>query len=94
MEQADLERSIAHRVLENGMELTVYPMLFTFRLCLGPAGAPTYDDAWCYHKADDAVRACEEWDGEGDDPPFGWHRHIGTGRRRPDGDPSKEYIQP
>lgn len=26
--------------------------------------------------------------------PAGWHRHPATGRRRPDGDPSKEYINP
>lgn len=24
--------------------------------------------------------------------PAGWFRHVGTGRRRPDGDPTKEYI--
>lgn len=30
------------------------------------------------------------WDGTGD--PDGWIRHLGTGRRRPGGDPSKEYV--
>ena len=26
--------------------------------------------------------------------PSGWHRHPATGRRRPDGDPTKEYVRP
>jgi hypothetical protein len=29
-----------------------------------------------------------------DKEPEGWYRHIETGRRRPEGDPSKEYINP
>ena len=87
------EGSIYNRELEDGRELTVYPMLFTFRLCIGEAGAGTYDDAWCYDNAFDAILAAKDWDGKGDDPPHGWHRHIGSGRRRPDGDPTREYVQ-
>jgi hypothetical protein len=36
------------------------------------------------------VTALIEWDGEGE--PSGWFRNPQTGRRRPDGDPEKEYI--
>jgi hypothetical protein len=38
-----------------------------------------------------AVLAAHEWDGTGE--PVGWMRHPQTGRRRPDGDPAREYIQ-
>lgn len=83
------------RYLDDGRELSVAPMTFgKARLCLGPAGEGGYDDAYCYATAGQAILAAAEWDGEGDDPPYGWHRHIGSGRRRPDGDPEKEYVAP
>lgn len=37
-----------------------------------------------------AVAALIEWDGTGE--PEGWIRHPMTGRRRPGGDASKEYV--
>lgn len=36
------------------------------------------------------MRGLNEWNGEGE--PEGWYRHRKTGRRRPGGDPEKEYI--
>jgi hypothetical protein len=30
------------------------------------------------------------WDGVGE--PAGWFREPATGRRRPDGDPAREYV--
>jgi len=30
----------------------------------------------------------------GPEEPEGWFRHVESGRRRPDGDPKKEYINP
>jgi hypothetical protein len=38
------------------------------------------------------VRALKEWDGKGD-PPDGWMRNPYDGRRRPDGDPARQYIE-
>lgn len=81
------------RELDDGREIVVYQMLFTARVCIGPAGAPHYDDAWCYDTAAQAIEAAKIWDGEGD-PPVGWHRHIASGRRRPNGDPEKEFKRP
>jgi hypothetical protein len=55
----------------------------------------TYEDRWCYEHPYVAHKALEEWQErhfEGE--PIGWHRHPDSGRRRPDGDPSKEYINP
>jgi hypothetical protein len=37
-----------------------------------------------------AVRELNRWDGQGE--PQDWFRHPKTGRRRPDGDPSREYV--
>jgi len=34
----------------------------------------------------------EAWDGEGE--PTGWMRHPASGRRRPGGDETKEYVNP
>jgi hypothetical protein len=48
-----------------------------------------YDDRWCYERGK-AEGFLESWDGKGE--PDGWHRHPSTGRRRPDGDASCEYI--
>jgi hypothetical protein len=60
---------------------------------LDNAGEPTLDDFWCYEGAKGLV-GIAVWDGVGDDPPGGWHRHGGSGRRRPDGDASREYVNP
>lgn len=48
-----------------------------------------YDDRWFYERGK-AAAALEAWNGEGE--PEGWFRHPDTGRRRPGGDPDKEYI--
>jgi hypothetical protein len=52
-----------------------------------------FDDRWCYDSTIEAgvnlaVWAAKDFKGE----PHGWHRHPDSGRRRPDGDESKEYI--
>jgi hypothetical protein len=39
-----------------------------------------------------AVAAYRTWDPEIDAEPSGWYRNRRTGRRRPGGDPAKEYI--
>jgi hypothetical protein len=79
------------RELPDGREVAVVAVLFGFRVCVGEAGADTYDDAYCFRDLRTAVASVDSWTGEGD-LPDGWHRHIGSDRRRPDGDPSREYI--
>ena len=49
-------------------------------------------NAWCYTYYHDAMIAMFEWDKSGDKEPSGWIRNPFDGRRRPDGDPAKEYI--
>lgn len=86
------EGSLAVRELEDGRMLVVYPLVMgTVRLCIGPPNIGTYDDAWCYQTPAEGLIAMAQWDGEGD-PPVGWFRHIGSGRRRPGGDPDQEYV--
>lgn len=80
------------RLLPHGRLSAVVPMLFTFRLIIGSVGADGYDDCWCYHDLAAAIGAMGAWDGEGD--PQGWHRHPPSGRRREDGDPATEYVNP
>jgi hypothetical protein len=55
-----------------------------------------YFDRWCYQTEEGARQAFIDFP---DSPaasyePLGWHRHPKTGRRRPEGDPSAEYIDP
>lgn len=53
-----------------------------------------YTDTWIYdcEQADDGWRAALGWDGQGE--PEGWYRHPQSGRRRPDGDPAREFVRP
>ena len=78
------------RELPNSFEICVYPMTFgKARLCLGEGDF--ISDGYCYQDPERAILAAQVWTGKGD-PLSGWHTHIQSGRRRPDGDPSKEYI--
>jgi len=45
---------------------------------------------FCYDSIEVAVAALKAWDGNGE--PSGWSRDPMTGRRRPDGDPLREYV--
>ncbi|BAO90657.1 hypothetical protein [Caballeronia cordobensis] len=51
-----------------------------------------HEDAYYYRSRDDAKRALDDWTSKGE--PQGWIRHPQSGRRREDGDPAREYIQP
>lgn len=53
-----------------------------------------YDDAWCYTADfDSALSHLLDWKSlEFSGEPQGWVRHPRTGRRRPNGDASREYV--
>lgn len=85
--------SLYEKELADGRVIVVYRMLYTTRICIGPSGWQVYDDFWCYEAELLALAAAASWDGEGD-PADGWIKHGGTGRRRPNGDPTKEYVMP
>lgn len=73
----------------NGNNACINRLMFTHAI-LSELTEIYHGDRWCYHSYEDAKAALDAWDGEGE--PNGWHRHPTTGRRRPDGEPSKEYI--
>lgn len=97
-EQYDMEPSeevIAEydsiRQLPDGRLIGVKRLLFhwTLHIDIHEIG---YEDSYCYTARDQAVEAMAAWDGSGD-PGGGWHRHPKSGRRRPDGDPAKEFVR-
>ena len=78
----------------NGRVAYVYETLFNGGLlCLRNADPEldTHDDEWQYDTFAQALAALELWDGEGE--PRGWIRNPRTARRRPDGDPEREYVR-
>lgn len=80
------------RDLGDGRGVWVMPTMFgNGRLVFGPIEGQWLEGAYCYDSAAQAVAAASAWDGLGD--PEGWKRHVETGRRRPGGDPSKEYVE-
>lgn len=84
------------RQLPDGKVVHVVPLLYTAAVLVSRRrGAKAYQDRWCYSTTDAAFTAAEQWTGDypGTEP-TGWHRHPFTGRRRPDGDPAREHIQP
>jgi hypothetical protein len=69
-------------------------LLFHYTLLSGPiCDVETgYDKRWCYDAdVTNVEKALAAWNGNGD--PEGWHRDPNTGRRRPNGDATKQYIE-
>jgi len=89
--QQAIELRELRRDLGNGYVLWLVPQLFgNWLVCIGVVDDDGYIDTWEYHGLGPALLAFAEWDGIGD--PIGWYRNPATGRRRPAGDPAKEYI--
>ena len=89
------EDHLFERDLGDGRTIYLRPMLFgNVRLSMGETGDRCFyfEAGWCFHDPDAAWRAAMGWNGDGD--PEGWIRHIRSGRRRPDGTPESEYIDP
>ena len=79
------------RLINQETYIAIIKFMFTAAIIRGRVGNHgDYDDRWCYHNVEAARSAIAQWDGIGE--PKGWHRHPMTGRRRPDGDESQEYI--
>lgn len=81
------------RLLPGGRYACVYRLLYTHAIITGKIGnTGGFDDRWCYENYASAWAALDAWDGEGE--PSGWHRHPGSGHRRPNGEAALEYIEP
>ena len=92
--KAKREERVPERLLADGRKLWLYPMMYTYRLAIGQADRNDFEDSWCYETREAGMKAFEEWDPL--DPattePSGWVRHPASGRRRADGDASREEV--
>ena len=85
--------AIAHRRFDDGMYAIAYPLLLHWTIIHGHEDDLSgYDQRWCYATGELAEMALNEWDYPAQKEPEGWHRHPLTGRRRPGGDKTQEYI--
>jgi hypothetical protein len=78
----------------NGRYCCIVPFIFTTGIITGRMGDDYgYTDRWCFEHIGAALTALFDWAGKDfEGEPQGWHRHPDSGRRRPDGDAGKEYI--
>lgn len=104
LEQTGLELELA-RVRESwgpavryvqvkaGRICAIQPLMFTYAI-LADVNAWSYELRWCYSSLPKALAALDAWDAAEGTEPQGWHRAVdGSGRRRPDGDASREYVE-
>lgn len=79
--------------LPDGRYMYVSALLFgAAAIAVDDAQGRTFGGYWRYLHRRSAVEAAVAWDGEGE--PAGWYKHPATGRCRPDGDPTRERIDP
>ena len=86
------------RDLKDGTWIMAHRLAYHWMLIRGSEGdlLGCYFDRWCYATEDLARQALKDFPerpAKGYEP-VGWHRHPPTHRRRPDGDPAREYIEP
>lgn len=82
------------RLLPDGRIAWIHRLNFTYAILVAPINAECYEDRWCYHTEARAMLELERWNAGAEKEPVGWHRHPPSGRRRPDGDAEKEYVNP
>lgn len=76
--------------------IDVVQMIYNWRIVTTPKDSPeSYDRGWCFEGRDvlPPLIAALAWDPETEPEPTGWVKEVHTGRRRPGGDASQEYIQ-
>lgn len=93
LQRNNLGYTATRPILDGAAYATIVPFMFTFAIIVGRMyDDDTYENRWCYNTYVEARTALESWDGAYDTEPQGWHRHPPTGRRRPNGDASQEYV--
>lgn len=80
------------RCLPDGTVIAVAPMSISNGRLFWDVNQDGYSDFYCYDSPDLALSGMMDFDPAKQKEPEGWHRHASTGRRRPNGDRSKEYI--
>ena len=69
------------RELPSGVSIGVFRFIYTTALMVG-IDAYGYRTRYCYERYDEAVAACNAWDGEGD-PPGQWIKQKPENRINP-----------
>ena len=74
----------------------IHRFIFTWGIIVGDLFDDCgYSGRWCFDTFPAAAVALAAWRDSGFiGEPSGWHRHPDTGRRRPEGDASREYVTP
>ena len=95
---ADLLRGLIdptpyQRKLPNGERIIRVDRLLhgTAQIAIGPADSWSCDDSWIYRSLNAALAAAMKWNPDEDPEPTGWIHHLNTGRRRPEGDVTREW---
>ncbi len=83
---------VAWRCLPDGTVLAVAPMLFGNGRLYVDVHETGYRDFYCYDGLQNAIDNMNKFDPASDQEPSGWKRHFSSGRRRPDGDPDREFV--
>lgn len=81
------------RDLPDGRSIWVQERIYNSIVIIGKTAALDYDSHWCFDTLPQALIAAESWNPATQPEPEGWFRHAMSGRRRPNGDPTKEYIE-
>lgn len=83
-----------HRYLADGRLLALEPLLMgAARLHVVAEDTDAHsDEVYDFQELMAGLVALHRWDGT--DEPEGWYRHRPSNRRRPGGDPEKEYVAP
>lgn len=99
MRHADPADTYYARDLGDGRAVWVTRELFgSIKVGVGRIESGILDEVWNWNDqtggALAAVTAVIRWDPATDPEPSGWYRHRPSNRRRPNGDPQQEYIEP
>lgn len=86
--------ALTTRVLEDGRVIDLWQQLFNLKITISrDIDDDGWSDAWEYEELGAAIVAFTTWDPTTAPEPTGWYRNVASGRRRPGGDPAKEYVQ-
>lgn len=80
------------RELPDGSIMAVGPMAFGNGRLFLEVNINGYEDCYCYDSLELAKKSMDEFVPESGIEPQGWKRHPFSGRRRPNGDATKEYV--
>lgn len=80
------------RRLPDGRSIWLIVQLFNVLICIGKTDDVGWDRGWEYDSLPPALLTFFHWQPDVDHEPAGWIRCKNDGRRRPGGDPQKEYV--